>query len=206
MQGGLWLVNYYIPSFSGCSKKYQFIHSRWCTGTHLCSSFVEEAVPSRGRSAGTRSRSMAGPSQFVLVTRQLLLSIFFWVYPSKNLSRTQIHKFKNDSFPFVVTIWCSCDFSGSSRSLDIPLSYIWLTKAFPVIKTNHKSLLRDLSLFEVDRKAEYSPLIYMSTGQPFNRYACKKSLMNLHFSWLINAGARFKYPDTAEAEIKSLNQ
>ena len=58
----------------------------------------------------------------------------------------------------------------------------------------------------MDRKGEFSPLVYMSTGEPFNRYSCKKDLMRLHYSWLIKAGARFHNSHDLHSEIKAINQ
>lgn len=97
---------------------------------------------------------------------------------------TIYEKFLSDLFPklFLTLLWC--DVVQKKIKLD--------------------DLLSDIRLYEVERSSEYSPLVYMSTGELYNRYTCKRNQTNLHYSWLIKAGAKFHCNSTSE--IKSLNQ
>jgi UDP-N-acetylglucosamine/UDP-N-acetylgalactosamine diphosphorylase len=63
----------------------------------------------------------------------------------------------------------------------------------------------DFKTIEVNRKLEYSPLKYMVKSEHYTKLYCKDDLMNLHYNWLLNAGARFHYPGgKLNNEIKSI--
>jgi UDP-N-acetylglucosamine/UDP-N-acetylgalactosamine diphosphorylase len=58
---------------------------------------------------------------------------------------------------------------------------------------------QDFKLFKVDRNNEYAPLEYMHHKNLYHtKYVCKKSLNDLHYDWLIRAGAKFYYTNTKD--------
>lgn len=61
------------------------------------------------------------------------------------------------------------------------------------------SSFSDMKFLKVDRLDEYAPVEYMYSKNLFHtKTSCKKSLIDLHLSWLLRAGARFYYPETKE--------
>lgn len=63
---------------------------------------------------------------------------------------------------------------------------------------------RDFKTIEVNRKEEYSPLKYMVKSEHYTKLYCKHDLINLHYNWFLNAGARFHYPGRPHKEIKCI--